>query len=563
MSGAPPRADPAVPHSTRGGTATLLLPDLVAGLSCAGLLLPEAMAYAGVAGLPPAAGIVAATVGPLVYGVLGLSRYALVAATSSSAIVIAAAIRALQPVGPHAALVLTATLVGLCGLLFLLCGLLRLGGIAHFIARPVVRGLAFGLAIVISLRQLASLAGVTPTPGSTLHLAVELVRTVPHWDGFSLAYGAATLLLLAVLSRWPRLPAMLLTIVAAIAGNLLLARAGHALPVVGPVHFSIPQPELPAQSLTRWLHLAEVAGALTLILFAESYGSIRSFALWHDDRVDANRELLALGAANLASAALQGLPVGAGYSATAANAAAGAQTRAASLWAGAFVAAAALGLSHYTALIPQAVLAAVILFAMRHALQLTPLRRYFQWRRDRVVVAVAVVAVLALGVLEGLLAAIAVSLALLIQALAQPGLTRLGRLGDSHDYVALSAHTDARPVPGMLILRPEAPLFFANVSELLEQARTAVLHESAAQMLVLSLEETPDVDGTAIEALGQFAARLRADGRQLLLARLKPPVCLALERCGLEALRAAVLSEDSVATVVALAGQRGATDATR
>jgi MFS superfamily sulfate permease-like transporter len=290
--------------------------------------------------------------------------------------------------------------------------------------------------------------------------------------------------------------------------------------------------------------------ALLLILFAESYGAVRACALRHGDSVNANRELLALGAANLVSGALQGAPVGAGYSATTANEGLGARTRLAGVVALAAVAAAALFLRGGLARIPEPVLAALVIWAMRHAFSLAPLRPYLLWRRDRTVLAVAVGAVLLLGVLDGLLAAVALSLALLIRQFARPRVVALGRVGAGHDFAPLERHEGARPVPGLLVLRPEEPLFFANAEAVLDAALARLVADPSARALVLSLEESPDLDGTAIEALVQFADTVARQGRALRLARLKDRVREVLGRVVLPGIPSAALTAGSVDAVV-------------
>jgi MFS superfamily sulfate permease-like transporter len=199
---------------------------------------------------------------------------------------------------------------------------------------------------------------------------------------------------------------------------------------------------------------------------------------------------------------------------------------------------------------PEPVLAAIVIFAMRHALTLEPLRPYLKWKRDRALVAVAIAAVLLLGVLDGLLIAIGVSLALLIREFTQPRVSVLGRLAGSHDFVSLGFHPDVQLVPQLLILRPEEPLFFANAEAVLEEAAARVAAAPAARALVLSLEESPNLDGTAIEALGEFASGLLRQGLNLRLARLKDPVFAVLTTAALPGLTGAALSGASVDAVV-------------
>jgi MFS superfamily sulfate permease-like transporter len=244
------------------------------------------------------------------------------------------------------------------------------------------------------------------------------------------------------------------------------------------------------------------------------------------------------------------MPVGAGYSATTAHESLGARSRLSGLVAAACVLAALGLLLPWVERMPEPVLAAIVIFAMRHALSIEPLRPYLKWKRDRALVAVAVAAVLLLGVLDGLLVAIGVSLALLIREFTQPRVSVLGRLAGSHDFVSAGFHPEVQIVPDVLILRPEEPLFFANAEAILEEAAARVRAAPAVRALVLSLEESPNLDGTSIEALGQFAAGILRQKITLRLARLKDPVYAVLSTAALPGLSGAVLNGASVDAVV-------------
>ena len=507
--------------------STSIAADLIAGVSMAGLLLPEGVAYAGIAGLPPQAGMLALFAGLAVYGLIGRSRFALVSATSSSAAVLGAATLSLA--GHDAALraALAAGLVLATGLAFLAAGALRLGSICSFISRPVLRGFSFGLALVIILKQLPKLAGMRASADSAPAAAWELLAQWPQWNASALALGVAALVALKLLARLPRLPGALLVIAAGIAAAQGLGLAARGVAAVGRIDLALSAPSLPTLSQGQWVSIAELSLALVLLVFAESYGAIRTMANRHGDTVDPNRDLFALGAANLLSGLLHGLPVGAGFSATAANEAAGA-TSAKSAWiAGLVVLMLVMLCLPWIELTPEPVLAAVVIHAVSHTLSLAAFRPYFAWRRDRVTVVSAAVAVLALGVLNGLLAGIAISLAMTLRGLSEPRMSELGRRRDGHDYLGLQ-HDGVVPVAGVLILRPEAPLFFANVERMLAEMRTRIAAASP-RAFVLSLEETPDLDGTTIEALTAFTAEQGAAGRATVLARLKDPVLALLE----------------------------------
>ncbi|TLZ44537.1 MAG: SulP family inorganic anion transporter, partial [Gammaproteobacteria bacterium] len=282
--------------------------DLLAGLSIAGLLLPEAVAYSGVAGLPPQAGVIALFAGLLCYGLIGRSRVAIVTATSSSAAVLASATLTLGGGDLALRLALASILVAGAGAAFVLAAALRLGALSHLIARPVLRGYAFGLALVIAVKQWPHLVNLHTQATGFFPLVAEILRAHPSWHWPSLACGLAALAGLMVLERVPRMPGALTVIVGSILASSWLNAQGVAL--TGPIHLALGMPALALPAGVDWLPLAEFSLALMLILFAESYGSIRSFALKRDEEVQPNRDLLALGVANILCGLLQGTPVG-------------------------------------------------------------------------------------------------------------------------------------------------------------------------------------------------------------------------------------------------------------
>ncbi|MHA6205676.1 SulP family inorganic anion transporter [Dyella soli] len=523
--------------------------DLVAGLAIAGLLLPEAVAYSGIAGLPPQAGVIALFVGLATYGLLGRSRYAIVSATSSSAAVLAAGTLALAGGDNAMRAAVGAMLVLLAGLCFLIAGLARLGGLSHLIARPVLRGYTFGLACVIALKQLPHLLGVPEVHGDFVPaLLVQLVAVFAQVKPAALATGVLALVLLFACERVRRLPGSLLAIALGVAASAWLAARGVVL--TGPIQLalSLGWPRWPEPG--QWLPSIELAAALLLILYAESYSSIRGFALKHGDAVAPNRDLLVLGVANVLAGALQGMPVGAGYSGTSANEAAGARSRLAGLIAAASVLLLVVLALRWIERIPQPVLAAIVIHAVSKSLRLSTFAPYLRWHRDRLVALAAVLGVLSLGILNGLLVAIAFSLIMLLRQLATPRLSVLGRLADGHDFVDVARHPGAVPVTGMLIVRPEEPLFFANAEAVLAQARQRIDADHALRRVVLSLEESPDLDGTALESLGDFAAWLGARGIELRVARLKDAARDALSRMALPQLPPQALEDWSVEDAV-------------
>ena len=522
--------------------------DALAGLALAGLLVPEAVAYSGIAGMPPEAGVVALLIGLLCYGVLGTSRFAIVSSTSSSAAVLAAGTLLLAGGGANRTAV-AAMLVLLGGLCFLLAGAARLGGLSHLIARPVLRGYTFGLAIVIALKQLPHLGGWPALHGDFVPLLiVNLVRTSGQVNAVTLGTGLLALLLLYTCERVRRLPGSLLVIALGVAASGWLAARG--VPLTGAIQLQLTfgMPAWPGEG--QWLPSVELAAALLLILYAESYSAIRGFALKHNDTVAPNRDLLVLGLANVLSGLCQGMPVGAGYSATSANEASGAQSRLAGLVAAVTVLLMVWLLLRWIERIPLAVLAAIVIHAVSKSWRLSVFRPYLQWKRDRLLALAAVIAVLCLGILNGLLFAIGFSLILLLRQLASARVSVLGRLANSHDFVDIAQHPNAVQPAGMLILRPEEPLFFANAESVMTLARKLIGQRSDIKQVILSLEASPNLDSTALESLGDFSGWLQARGVGLRVARLKDETRDLLQRAALPQLSSQALDSWSVEDAV-------------
>ena len=259
-----------------------------------------------------------------------------------------------------------------------------------------------------------------------------------------------------------------------------------------------------------------------MILFVESWGTARTLALRHGDTLDANRELIALGLANLGAAAAGGQPVGAGFSASSANEAAGASSRIAGVVAAMTLAALMLVALPLIARVPAAVLSAVVIAALAHALDVRPIAKLWHINRDQYVATTAGIAVLILGALDGMLVAVGLSVVAIVQRLAQPRIDRLGRLPGGTNYVDLKRHPDAEVDPAILVLRPCEPLFFANAERIMGAVEAAATQP--VRVVVLSLEQSSDLDSSALDVLGDSVTRLTARGQRLALGRLKDPV---------------------------------------
>ena len=461
--------------------------------------------------------MLAALVGLSIYPLFGTSRFAIVAPTSSAAAVFASAVALGGPAAGYA-------LVCVTGAMFLVAASLRAGFLGSFISRPVLRGFVWALAITIMAKQLPHIAGLPSQATQVGPLLWNLMQDVLRWHRLSVLAGTAALTLWLglhhCLRHWVFVPTSLFVLTSGIALSAILKLGTHGIALVGDIAWQAPQPTFPVLSIEQWLHTLEIAPALLLILFAESWGSVRSLALQSGDVVRANRELLALGVANVLSGLVQGLPVGAGFSAASASQAAGGRTK----WAG-IAAALAMALllwqaRPWLALLPVPVLAAVVVAILSHNLWPSSVLSTLRLGRDAWLALAAGAGVLLFGVLFGMLLAVGISLLQALFRFAQPLISELGLLPGTHDYLDRSRHPEVLVTANTLIMRPEEPLFFANAEQVFELIgrRAELVH---ARVVVLSLEGSDDLDSTAVEALAEFAASLDSKGCTLMLARVK------------------------------------------
>jgi SulP family sulfate permease len=418
-------------------------------------------------------------------------------------------------------------LVLMTGLILMVLAWARQGMLSAFVSRPVLRGFAFALGVTIVIKQLPDALGLA-LPGAMvkdpLHVLAHVLTHLAsaHWASALVAAAAASVIWL--LRRWPKVPASMAVIVLAIVAAQWLDLTALGVAEVGAIErptLMLAIPDLPS---AQWMRLSELAFGLVVLVFAESWGSMRTMALNHGDTLNADRELLVLGACNVASGLMQGMVVGAGFSASSANAAAGAHSRRSGAIALVVIVLTLLLALPAMHLLPRPVLAVAVISALWHALSPGPLLAVWRMNRDRWLIIGAVAGVLMLGVLHGMLAAIGLSLLGALKRFSQPVMHELGALGQSRNYVTLDVHPEASSPQDLLILRPEEPLFFASAERVVADVMARVALRPAVKSIVLSLEESSDLDSTAAECLLELDRRLSAMGRLLSLARVKEPV---------------------------------------
>ena len=509
---------------TRPGAG--LLGEGLAGLTVASMLMPQAVAYAAIAGVPSVHAMVAALVGLSFYAVLGSSRFSMASATSSAAAVFASVVASRGQASGYA-------LVGFTGGLFILAAAFNVDFLATFISRPVLRGFAFALALSIAVKQLPQMTGIAPFSGNTPQLMLYLLQNLSSAHVPTLIVGVCTLvfwLLLRYLRKkygWIQPSLWVIVVGTLVAVMLPLQQWGVAQ--VGLIDVGRLTVQWPAIAWEDWVFVAHVTPALFMVLFAESWGTSRSLALAHGDAVRPRREMLALGVANIASGMLQGLPVGCGYSASLANAAVGGRSKWTGVFAAGLIALMLWNFQKWLAMLPTPVLAAMIVGMLMDSFGPRPLLASLKLGGDAWLALVTVVGVLVLGVMMGMLLSVGLSVLLALRRFSRPHVSELGRLPATRDFLDMAQHSEVQRQPGVLIMRPEEPVFFANAEAIFQQVHTRS-REEGLRTVVLSLEQCDDLDTTSVETLSELRQKLHTNGQRLLLARVKDRPRTALKR---------------------------------
>lgn len=509
--------------------------DVVAGLTAAAVVLPKAMAYATVAGLPVAVGLYTAFLPMVIYALLGASRVLSVSSTTTLAILAGTQLGLAVPDGDPAKLVTaTATLTALVGAMLLVARLLRLGFVANFISAPVLTGFKAGIGLVIVLDQVPKLLGIHIDKHGFFRDLVSVGQHLPETSLITLAVAMATFAVLIGMEKlWPHSPAPLVAVGGSIAAAWFLGLQAAGVSTVGMIPQGLPSLTVPDPALIAQL----VPGALGIALmsFTETIAAGRAFAEPADPAIDANRELIATGAANLGGALFGAMPAGGGTSQTAVVRAAGGRSQKASLVTAGTAAATMLLLAPVLGLMPHATLAAVVivysvgLIQPAEFLAIRGVRTMeFRWAL------IACAGVLVFGTLKGIVVAIIVSMIGLASQTAQPRVSVIGRKRGADVLRPLSPeHPDDETFEGLLILRPEGRLFFLNAQNVAEQIR-AFMAQYKPRVLVLDMSRVPDLEYSALQALIEGEKRMTEHGVDVWLAGLNPGVLEVVRHAGLD-----------------------------
>jgi high affinity sulfate transporter 1 len=510
--------------------------DLVAGIVLTALLVPAGMGYAEASGLPAIYGLYATVVPLVVYALVGPSRILVLGPDSSLAPLIAAAILPLAAGSPEEAAALAGMLAILSGLLCLLGALARFGFITELLSKPVRYGYMNGIALTVLVSQLPKLFGFSVDAEGLLSEARAFVGGVADGEtnAAALVIGVACLLVILGFKRWrPKIPGVLVAVVGATVavGAFGLAQR-YDVSVVGPLPKGLPSFQVPSVSASHLASLAAGAIGIALVSFADTSVLSRTFAVRGGYRVDPNQELAALGAANVAAGLFQGFSISSSSSRTPVAEAAGAKTQVTGLVGAGAIALMLLFFPNLVRDLPNAALAAVVITAAIGLIEVEGVRRLYRLRRMEFVLSIACfLGVALLGVIEGIFLAVGLALLDFVRRAWRPYDAVLGRVDGLKGYHDVSRYPDAKRIPGLVLFRWDAPLFFANAEEFADRVRRAIASSpTPVRWVIVTAEPVTDLDTTAAEVLQHLDEELAAEGVDLRFAEMKDPVKDRLKR---------------------------------
>ncbi|MBV8295267.1 MAG: sulfate permease [Acidimicrobiia bacterium] len=510
--------------------------DLMAGLTGAAVLVPQSMAYAQIAHLPPVVGLYASVVPLLVYAVLGRVPQLGVGPLASISILSAVGVAKLAPANTGQFVTLSATLAIVAGLVHLAIGLARLGFLIRFLSEPVMTGFLAGLGVLLIATQLGALTGthIAATSAKAYDVFRDWVNGVDAASLTTTALGVVSLAILLVARRWRRFPAALALIVVTSIAAVVLGLDQHGVAVVGKVPSGLALPKNPISSVHDLTVLLPTAFAITLISILEAMTLAQNFADEHGYEIDPNQEIAALGASNVAAGFFQGLVVTSAITRSTILDEAGARTQLSGVVSAVIVAVLVMfgtGLFRY---IPICVLGAIVIVAVLPFIKIGEARRVWRVQRaDFWVMMLAFVGTLVLGLELGVVLAVATSITLIVYRICRPRIPELGRLPHTDAFVELARHPDAETFPGTAIVRVEAALYFSNADVVADRLRRLPSDRPGLRTIVLDCSGVNHLDTTADHKLRKLVSRLHEQGVTLFLVNVDGGVRAVMDASGL------------------------------
>ena len=508
--------------------------DALAAVTICAVLVPQALAYGQLAGVSPVAGLYAALAPLIVYPLFASSRRLMVGPESGLAILTAVALAPLAAEGSARFAVLAAMLALLVAGVLILAGVLRLGFFADFFSRPVLLGFINGVAVIIIVSQLPKFLGITVHTDSTLGTLWKIVTHIGDAQWRTIVLGVVLIAVLSVMRRFvPRVPGALVVLVLGGAAVALLGLAPKGVAIIGAVPAGLPGLSVPHVSLGDIGTLLPIAGGLAFVGFAQSILTARVFAERHGETVDANQELIALGAGNIGAGLLHGFPSSSSQARTAVAETARMQTQLAQIAAGFLVIGFLLWLTGVLHDVPTVALAAIVISAAAGLFDVGAMTDLYRQNRPEFTVAIVTFAgVVVFGMLVGILAAVSLSIAMLIARISRPSHAVLGELEGAEGFHTLTSDRGLEAAPGVVVYRFDAPLFFANADYFVKHA-IRVFDEAQPRLLVLDFEAVTFIDVTAARALTRLLEHVTAGHAELRMARTRQAVVDQLADAGL------------------------------
>jgi SulP family sulfate permease len=510
--------------------------DLTAGLVVALVLIPSAIAYADLAKCPPVAGLYAALGGMVAYAFLTSSRHVIVGPDAAVAILVGAAVGPLSNGDAGQVVVLSTWLALLVGVILLLAGWLRLGGIADLLSSPVMLGFMNGAAVVIIISQLGKLCGISLHQDNSLQRVVEWVGRLAETSWLTLTCGLAAIAILAVLRWWrPRVPGTIAVFALALVAGRCFDLSDMGVAVIGAVDTRIPTPVPPELSLTDVGRLITAALGLALLIFPEGILLGRAMANRHKYDINPDRELVALGTANLAAGLFRTFAVGGSQSRTLLNSATGGRSQMVSLVAAVLLVGFMYFLASWIATLPTVAIASILIFTGITLIDVGGLRRLHRQHRQSAWVALLTsVGVVVIGVLPGMLVGVVLSLLKVLSQIVRPQDALLGRHLGTQALHDIGDDEAAQTIPGLIVYRFYGPLVFANVRFFIERLEHFIAREpQPVRRVIIDARAIPEIDVTAAEQLHTFVKQLRERGISLVIAKAHLPLREAATRLGL------------------------------
>ena len=506
--------------------------DLLSALTVWALVVPQSIAYAQIAGLPPQSGLLATFAGLLGYALLGTSRQLVVSPTSSTAAISASLVGTVAAGSTSSFEELSSALAVTLGIVFVVMGIARLGFVSRFIPMPVTVGFMFGLGMTIIVGQLAKVIGVPGAEGSFIEQTIALIRSLPDISLPTVAIGVASLIALFAARRFaPGLPIALLVVIGSIVAVAALGLVDRGVEVIGVIDGGFPVPALPIIPLVDLFALIPGAIAIAVMGYAETVQVADAFADEHDYEIRPDQELIANGGANVLAGLFQAFIVGGGASQSAAADRSGARTLLVSLIVSALAVLTLVALLPLFRDLPQAALGAIVISAVIGFLNVEAVRRLAALRRSAILLALAsLIGVLLFGILAGLILAVILTLAMVLTRIARAPVTVLGRTAPDR-YEALERHPDAARLPGVLVVRLDAPMIFLNAKLLSTEVRRQVATSGEPiRLVVLDMAQNSDIDIESRDLLDDLGRRLASTGTELRLADVRAIVRGVLRR---------------------------------